>query len=355
MMPNNPILLFVAPNKELAKKTNAVVKRNNWDKLVIVKIGNNHKGVELVHRYYKRGIRYVISRGGTFKAIQECCPKLAIVKDVGTDTAVLLLQYQKLSKKHGKVAISCADSLLPPQESIDAAVEKGLIKSPTLIRHREPGHPELTRKEILKDMKDFRKAGGKLVICDTFAAKVAKKAGLNSRMVETTKQQIEACIRKNLQILKHAFVAMPFTNNYDKDDVYCLAIKPALQNCDFVPFRADEDTSGQHITQLVEQQIQESFLIIADISNGRPNCYYELGYARAIGKKIILIMKKGNKAHFDVYDLPRIEYDQCIELKECLEKRIKEICNVEDFNFFTSEAEGIKNSKVKGKKRKIRN
>lgn len=39
---------------------------------------------------------------------------------------------------------------------------------------------------------------------------------------------------------------------------------------------------------------------MADLTDAKPNCYYEIGYAHALGKPVIIIAKEGTARHFDI-------------------------------------------------------
>lgn len=81
-----------------------------------------------------------------------------------------------------------------------------------------------------------------------------------------------------------------------------------------------KDVQGDYrITDKIISMIESARLIVADLSLERPNVYFELGYARGLGKTVITIAKQGTNIHFDVKDWVYIEYID----SRVLEKRLK--------------------------------
>ena len=62
-----------------------------------------------------------------------------------------------------------------------------------------------------------------------------------------------------------------------------------------------------------------------DLTDLRPNVFYELGYADGLGKKVIATAKEGTDLPFDVKDIPTIFWSGQTQLRKDLEKRIRSV------------------------------
>ncbi|TNJ39117.1 hypothetical protein FGF66_05985 [Chlorobaculum thiosulfatiphilum] len=122
-----------------------------------------------------------------------------------------------------------------------------------------------------------------------------------------------------------AFILMWMDHNHHELDDVCNAIKEVCSNYGIQALRADDIQHEDKITDLVLANIAQSEFLIADLTGERPNVYYEIGYAHALGKRPILYRKEGTSLHFDlsVHNVP--EYKNITELKQLLKKRFDAI------------------------------
>ncbi|HEY6803964.1 MAG TPA: toll/interleukin-1 receptor domain-containing protein [Pyrinomonadaceae bacterium] len=83
-----------------------------------------------------------------------------------------------------------------------------------------------------------------------------------------------------------------------------------------------KDVPGDYrITDKVVQMIHGARIIVADLSHERPNVYFELGYARGLGKTVITIAREDTKLHFDVKDWTCFFYNDSRVVERYLDER----------------------------------
>lgn len=97
----------------------------------------------------------------------------------------------------------------------------------------------------------------------------------------------------------YSFFICPLEND-EVSHNYEFVIKPAIQQFQFDIQRADEISHTGTITDAILASINRSRFLVADLTDARPNCYYEVGYAHALGKPVILLAKEGTTRHFDI-------------------------------------------------------
>lgn len=122
-----------------------------------------------------------------------------------------------------------------------------------------------------------------------------------------------------------AFIIMQINKDIPELEDRCNDIKLICAKFGIEAFRIDDVEHSEKITDLILQKIRQSEFLVSDLTGERPNVYYEVGYAHAIGKRPILFRKAGTKLHFDlsVHNVP--EYKNNTELKALLYKRLEAI------------------------------
>ena len=101
------------------------------------------------------------------------------------------------------------------------------------------------------------------------------------------------------------------------------AVKEAALKCGVQAERIDEPQSNERITDRIIESIQRAEYVIVDLSNSKPNVYFEAGYAHGLGKIPIYFAKHGTKLEFDLKDYPVLFFRNLKELKKSIETRIK--------------------------------
>src|SRR5271169_928255 len=121
----------------------------------------------------------------------------------------------------------------------------------------------------------------------------------------------------------YAFIAMPIDDS-DAQLVDVLdSIKEAASRCGIHAKRVDEPQSNERITDRILESIRKAEYVIVDLTNSRPNVFYEAGYAQGLGKTPIYIARKGTHLEFDLKDYPVIFFENMKGLKDSLEKRLR--------------------------------
>ena len=120
---------------------------------------------------------------------------------------------------------------------------------------------------------------------------------------------------------REVFFVCPFGND-EVDHNYEYVIKPLIEKHAMVIQRADEISNTQTITQKIISAVNRARFVVADLTEARPNCYYEVGYAHAIGKPVVILAKTGTNRHFDLAAHDWTHWDTYEDLKPKLERRI---------------------------------
>jgi hypothetical protein len=121
------------------------------------------------------------------------------------------------------------------------------------------------------------------------------------------------------------FVVMSFADKGHLRDAYNTFRRVCEAN-GFKAFKVDQHfDSRQRIVPSIMSAIRRSAFIIADVSDARPNVYYELGYAQALGKDIVTTAFEGTPLPFDIFDVPTHFWDCQDTLERKLQVEIGQI------------------------------
>ncbi len=124
---------------------------------------------------------------------------------------------------------------------------------------------------------------------------------------------------------QQVFIIQPFDKAFEA--VYQL-IASASAKAGVVAYRADSvPSSGKTVTEKIHQAIKDAAFIIADVSDSNANVMYEVGFAQAQNRPILLIANHSRSIPFDLAGLRMFIYDldQPLETINSLAETIKDI------------------------------
>lgn len=119
-----------------------------------------------------------------------------------------------------------------------------------------------------------------------------------------------------------AFVAMQFGEPYDT--LYRTVIRKKARDMGFEVQRIDEINRPGIIFQDIQRKIEDSKVVIAEITAPNQNVYYEVGYAHALKKPTILLAQRDKELPFDIRSYRVIFYDDSIGGKPQVEKTLRD-------------------------------
>lgn len=109
--------------------------------------------------------------------------------------------------------------------------------------------------------------------------------------------------------MEKCFIIQPFDNaKFDRrfEDIF----KPAVAKAGFEAYRVDKDLSVRILIDEIEKSIAESTMCFAEITSDNPNVWYELGFAFACDKDVVMVCseERTGKFPFDIQHRHIIRY-----------------------------------------------
>jgi hypothetical protein len=146
------------------------------------------------------------------------------------------------------------------------------------------------------------------------------------------------------------FVIQPFDGDmYDKR--YSDIFAPAIEGAFLEPYRVDRDPGVSVPINDIEAGIRKAKICFAEITTDNPNVWFELGFAIAASKEVVLVCSEDRRSNFpfDVQHRSIIKYrtgapQDYTELGEKITKRIIALLNKEDEVSRVSNASPIKDT-----------
>lgn len=155
--------------------------------------------------------------------------------------------------------------------------------------------------------------------------------------------------------METCFVIQPFDKDkFDKryNDIF----EPSIKAAGLEPYRVDRDPSVRIPIEQIEEGIKKSALCFAELTSDNPNVWYELGYAFAMDKDVVMVTEERQKFPFDIQhrqiinyktssksDFETLELNITEKLKALLQKKV----NVRRiFDNPVKESEGLKQHEV---------
>lgn len=109
--------------------------------------------------------------------------------------------------------------------------------------------------------------------------------------------------------METCFVIQPFDKG-NFDDRYNDTFEPAIKEAGLDPYRVDKDLSVRIPIDTIEENIRKAKICFAEITTDNPNVWYELGYAFASGKDVVMVCsdERQSKFPFDIQHKHIITY-----------------------------------------------
>ena len=115
---------------------------------------------------------------------------------------------------------------------------------------------------------------------------------------------------------------MPFDPAFD--DLFQLGIKAACEAAGAYCERLDDQIFHENMLHRIYNEIAKADIVVAEMTGRNPNVFYEVGYAHALGKRVVLMTKAVDDIPFDLQQYSHIIHGNRIgEVQKTLERHIR--------------------------------
>ena len=141
---------------------------------------------------------------------------------------------------------------------------------------------------------------------------IGKAVDLASRMRKKAEKRIG-------KMTHRVFVVMPIQGEkygsqdqqrvHQEYDKRFEALEKVLGQHDCVAIRIDKEHPLDDLVRRIKEEIHKARFVVADLTDERPSCYFEVGYAEALSRPVIYVASKESvlhpaqptKIHFDIH------------------------------------------------------
>lgn len=138
---------------------------------------------------------------------------------------------------------------------------------------------------------------------------------------------LESLVREkevtNAELNKTCFVMMPIAEDEPLASYFDVVIDPLARELGFHAIKIDRERFQGHIDLKLEGEIKRCGFCIADITGDNPNVFYEIGYATALAKRVILTSYKRPSKKFDLRQRKQLVYQNLNTLITELREEIR--------------------------------
>lgn len=117
------------------------------------------------------------------------------------------------------------------------------------------------------------------------------------------------------------FVLMPLSADFT--DIYKFGIKGAADDVGAYAERLDEQIFTEGMLDRIFNQISKADVVVADMTGRNPNVFYEVGYAHALGKIVLLLTQNADDIPFDLKHRQHTVYANIGALRQALVPKLE--------------------------------